>query len=317
MKRHPNEPRCYNFRVVRGPLRLLLALSAFALLVPAAASAYGWPIRPFYQQHLDPRVLQRSAALRRRGPGFHFGVDISAPDGTPVYAIEPGTRPRAHGQTVSVFPKRGGHQLSYWHVVPAVVTGQRVRRHQLIGHVVVGAGHVHLAEYKDGTYINPLRLGGLAPYIDDTVPQIPSLTFLSSGRPIPPEGVTGTVDITAEAFDTPPVPLPLPWNQVIYTPSSDPLADRPGPEHDQAVGDAGRLPDIPPAAQPLQLRLRAGDVPEQGRSARALRVLPRASVRHARAGERLLRPPGRRARRAGEPRPGLVRVHGHERGLSL
>jgi murein DD-endopeptidase MepM/ murein hydrolase activator NlpD len=202
---------------VRGPLRLLLALSAFALLVPATASAYGWPIRPFYQQHAirgyfnDPR-------LSGDEEGFHFGVDIWAPDGTPVYAIEPG-KVRAHGQTVSVFPKRGGHQLSYWHVVPAVAKGQRVRRHQLIGRVVAGAGHVHLAEYKNGTYVNPLRLGGLAPYIDDTVPQIPSLTFLSSGRPIPPEGVTGTVDITAEAFDTSPMPIPLPWNQVIYTPS--------------------------------------------------------------------------------------------------
>ena len=202
---------------MRGPLRLLLALSAFALLVPATASAYGWPIRPFYQQHAirgyfnDPR-------LSGDEEGFHFGVDIWAPDGTPVYAIEPG-KVRAHGQTVSVFPKRGGHQLSYWHVVPAVAKGQRVRRHQLIGRVVAGAGHVHLSEYKNGTYINPLRIGGLAPYIDDTVPQIPSLTFLSSGRPIPPEGVTGTVDITAEAFDTSPMPIPLPWNQVIYTPS--------------------------------------------------------------------------------------------------
>lgn len=31
--------------------------------------------------------------------------------------------------------------------------------------------------------------------------------------------MTGTVDITTEAFDTPPVPLAMPWNQVIYTPS--------------------------------------------------------------------------------------------------
>jgi len=217
MKRHPNEPRCYNFRVVRGPLRLLLALSALALLLPASASAYGWPIKPFYQQHLirgyfnDPRLSADET-------GFHFGVDISAPDGTPVYAIEPG-RAGVRGQTVSIFPKRGGHLLSYWHIVPAVVKNQRVRRHQLIGHVVVGAEHVHLAEYKDGTYINPLRLGGLAPYIDDTVPQIPKLTFYSSGSPIPPEGVTGLVDITADAFDTPPVPIPLPWNQAIFTPS--------------------------------------------------------------------------------------------------
>jgi peptidase M23-like protein len=203
--------------VVRGPLRLLIALSALALLVPAAASAYGWPIKPFYQQHLvrgyfnDPRLSGDES-------GFHFGVDISAPDGTPVYAIDPGTV-RVHGQTVSISPRRGGHRLSYWHVVPAVVKGQPVRRHQLIGHVVAGAEHVHLAEYSEGTYINPLRLGGLAPYIDDTVPQIPSLTFSAGGRPIAPEAVTGTVDISAEAFDTPPVPIPLPWNQAIFTPS--------------------------------------------------------------------------------------------------
>jgi len=217
MKRHPNEPRCYNFRGVRGLLRVLIVLGALALLVPAAASSYGWPIKPFYRQHLirgyfdDPRLSSDEY-------GFHFGVDISAPDGTPVYAIEPG-RARVRGQTVSVFPKRGGHQLSYWHVVPSVVKNQRVRRHQLLGHVVAGAGHVHLSEYKDGTYVNPLRLGGLAPYIDDTVPQIPKLTFYATGVPIPPENVSGLMDITVNAFDTPPVPLPLPWNQVIYTPA--------------------------------------------------------------------------------------------------
>jgi hypothetical protein len=216
MKRHPNEPRCYNSRV-RGRLPLVLVFAVLALLVPASASAYGWPIRPFYQQHAirgyfnDPRLS---------GPetGFHFGVDISAPDGTPVYAIEPG-RARVRAMSVSIFPKRGGHLLSYWHVVPAVVKGQQVRRHQLIGHVEAGAEHVPLAEYQDGTYVNPLRLGGLAPYIDDTVPQIPKLTFYSFGSPIAPEAVSGTVDIAAEAFDTSPMPIPFPWNQAIMTPT--------------------------------------------------------------------------------------------------
>jgi hypothetical protein len=216
MKRHPNEPRCYNSAVPRT-LRILLVAAFLALLAPVAASAYGWPLKPFYQQHAirgyfnDPRLS---------GPetGFHFGVDIPAPDGTPVYAIEPG-RARARGMTVSVFPRRGGHLLSYWHVIPAVAKNQHVRRHQLIGHVAPGAGHVHLAEYKDGTYLNPLRLGGLAPYIDDTVPQIPSLTFYSFGTPIRPEAVSGAVDIAAEAFDTSPMPIDFPWNQAIMTPS--------------------------------------------------------------------------------------------------
>jgi hypothetical protein len=202
---------------VRRPLRTLLALGALALLAPAAASAYGWPIKPFYQQHPirgyfnDPRLSSDEF-------GFHFGVDISAPDGTRVYAIEPG-KARVRGMSVSVFPKRGGHLLSYWHVMPAVVKGQRVRRHQLIGHVAPGAEHVHLAEYKDGTYVNPLRLGGLAPYIDDTIPQIPKLTFYSFGSPISPDAVNGPVDITVEAYDTSPMPIPFPWNQAIMTPT--------------------------------------------------------------------------------------------------
>src|SRR5438552_17844534 len=113
MTRHPSEMRWYNSRVSRV-LRSLLALAALALLVPAAASAYSWPIRPFYQPHAvrgyfaDPRL---SGSER----GFHFGVDISAPDGTPVYAIVAG-RAVVRTMSVSVFPRAGAPHLSYWHV---------------------------------------------------------------------------------------------------------------------------------------------------------------------------------------------------------
>jgi len=209
--------RCYNFRVSR----LLLAVSALAatvLLVPAAASAYSWPVRPFYQPHAvrgyfaDPRL---SGSER----GFHFGVDIAAPDGTPVYAIVAG-RAVVRTMSVSVFPRAGAPHLSYWHVIPAVRSQQRVRRHQLIGYVMAGAGHVHLAEIRQGTYINPLRIGGLAPYIDDTVPQIPKLTFYSFGVPIRPEDVTGDVDVTVDAYDPAPLPaLPEGWTEARLAPS--------------------------------------------------------------------------------------------------
>jgi murein DD-endopeptidase MepM/ murein hydrolase activator NlpD len=192
--------------------------ACLALLAPAAASAYAWPVRPFYQPHAirgyfsDPRLS---------GPetGFHFGVDIVAEDATPVYAIEPG-RVRTRGETVSIFPRRrGGHQLSYWHVVPVVGNRQLVRRHQLIGYVAAGAGHVHLAEYREGTYVNPLRIGGLAPYIDDTVPQIPALRFYSFGRAIRPELVSGVVDVTVEAYDPSPLQLPEGWTQARLSPA--------------------------------------------------------------------------------------------------
>ena len=208
--------RCYKSGVKRA-LRLVALFGVVALLAPASASAYPWPIKPFYQQHpvrgyfSDPRLS---------GPeqGFHFGVDISAPDGTPVYAIQAG-RTRVRGQTVSILPRRGGNLLSYWHILPAVWGKQHVRKHQLIGFVAPGAEHVHLAEYKEGTYINPLRIGGLAPYIDDTVPRISSLVFSSLGQPIRPEAVTGVVDLIVEAYDTSPMPIPAPWEHSIMAPA--------------------------------------------------------------------------------------------------
>lgn len=209
--------RCYKLSV-KLALRLAILLGVLALLAPAAASAYSWPIRPFYEQHAvrgyfnDPRL----SGLEQ---GFHFGIDISTPDGTPVYAVASGYA-RVHGMTVAVIPwRRGVPRLSYWHVVPAVRSKQYVRKFQLIGYVQAGAGHVHLAEWKNGTYINPLRVGGLAPYIDDTVPQTPSLTFSSAGLPIRPEAVSGIVDIVAESFDTSPTPIPAPWDNSIFAPA--------------------------------------------------------------------------------------------------
>jgi murein DD-endopeptidase MepM/ murein hydrolase activator NlpD len=212
--------RCYNFPVKRL-LQTLTALAAFSLLVPIAASAYSWPIRPFYKQHAirgyfnDPRLTGPE-----KEKGFHFGVDISAPDGTSVYAIEAG-RARVHGMTVSIAPRRrGGNLLSYWHILPQVKTRQRVRKHQLIGYVAPGAEHVHLAEYKAGTYINPLRLGALAPYIDDTIPQIPKLTFYAFELPAPAGQLSGVVDITADIHDLLPLPLPpSEWQQAWLSPT--------------------------------------------------------------------------------------------------
>jgi hypothetical protein len=175
-------------------------------------------LRPFFKEHAirgyfnDPRLSDTERS-------FHFGVDIVAADLQPVYAIE-GGRAYVRGTRIAIYPKRGGHRLSYWHVMPVVRGAQLVRQHQLIGHVVPGMGHVHLAEYREGRYINPLRLGGLAPYIDDTVPQIPKLTFYAFGNPIAPESVSGFVDVTIDAFDPPPLPaLPPEWAQAKLAPA--------------------------------------------------------------------------------------------------
>ena len=72
-------------------------LVALAIAVPVSAAAYPWPVEPFDRQHAirgnfgDPRTLRGSIDAAGWNPlSFHSGVDIQAPDGTPVYAVEGG-----------------------------------------------------------------------------------------------------------------------------------------------------------------------------------------------------------------------------------
>src|SRR3954453_22682763 len=89
----------------------------FAVDAPARAS-YGWPDKPFHVQHAirgsfgDPRIAGNDEA----GGTFHFGVDISAPNGTPVYATLDGiaTIMTTHRDTVTV-SAGGGVVHEYWH----------------------------------------------------------------------------------------------------------------------------------------------------------------------------------------------------------
>jgi murein DD-endopeptidase MepM/ murein hydrolase activator NlpD len=207
--------RCYNTRV--APLaRGVCALFVLALLLPAAAGAYSWPLRPFYKAHVirgyfnDPRKVGATTS-------FHFGVDIVAADHEPVYAVEAG---RARVRTTSVSVIARGRTLSYWHIHPAVRNGQHVSFHQVVGYIEPGMEHLHLAEFRNGSYINPLRIGGLAPFIDDVVPRVPTITFYLDGRPIPVAEVRGIVDLTTDAHDLPPLPLPPPeWAQTRLAPA--------------------------------------------------------------------------------------------------
>ena len=91
---------------------------------------YPWPLKPFDRPHPvrgyfnDPRISGTSRA-------FHFGIDISAPNGTPVYAVRGGIVHLEGARSLSVAD--GDVDFGYWHVVPAVGHLQRVERHQLLG----------------------------------------------------------------------------------------------------------------------------------------------------------------------------------------
>jgi peptidase M23-like protein len=202
-------------------LRAILASSLAACCVPAIAHAYGWPLKPFDRQHAirgsfdDPR----QDMLKDGQPqySFHSGIDISAPNGAPVYAVAPGWV--SHRPDAVVVTSPGGHTFGYWHVRWAVREGKYVRLHQLVGFVKAPWGHVHLSESVGGIYVNPLRAGGIAPYADRTAPTIEDVMLFSNGRRASILGVSGSVDLEADAYDTPPLAPPGAWAATRVTPA--------------------------------------------------------------------------------------------------
>jgi hypothetical protein len=201
-------------------LALLLPALAGVLAFPAAAPAYPWPFKPFGQQHPirgffgDPRTVfgEDAAAGGIDGPGafsFHQGVDVSAPDGTPIYAVANG---RAHYLSENSIDVATGHRVvfQFFHVVPVIGEGQRVyARRTILGYVQAPFGHVHLTEIDRGKAVNPLRKGHLAPFRDKTKPTVEAVELSDAGGAIAPATpVCGRVQLDAAATDTPPLPVP-------------------------------------------------------------------------------------------------------------
>jgi hypothetical protein len=202
-------------------LGFLVSVVLIGLGTCGPAGAYRWPVKPFGKMHAirgafdDPRYhLGSEGALS----AFHFGVDIAARDGTAVYAVAPGyVRSRPTDVTVS---RPNGRGFGYWHIRPVVRTGQHVRLHQLLGHVLPGWGHVHFAESIRGEYRNPLRRGALTPFRDRTTPTIASVAMLwSDGSAVDTNRVSGVVDVESEIYDTPPVKPRAPWQVARLTPA--------------------------------------------------------------------------------------------------
>lgn len=211
--------------------RLLLAVLALGLVVASDASAYPWPVKPFDRQHPiranfgDPRTRFWNAMLSNglEGPGmfqFHNGIDISAPDGAPVYAVMSGTAHLIDPAAVLVRSK--GHKFQYFHITPQVLEGERViARKTILGYVISAFGHVHLTEIRGRRVWNPLATGGIQPYRDRTVPQIDSISMRGTWSllPLDPTHVCGSVSIVVTAFDEQPVAVPGAWAGFPVAPS--------------------------------------------------------------------------------------------------
>lgn len=195
-------------------------VAALALALPAAAHAgYGWPLRPFDRQHPvrsffdDPRQEGTDAA------SFHFGIDISARDGTTVYAVADGVV-RLQPDSVALVADTGGRVFSYWHVDPLVADGTHVSAGTAIGAIKAGFGHVHFAELHNGAYVNPLRPGGITPYADATSPTVVTLFAAAGTHKLDLGALSGTFDLLVDTYDTPPAPLPAPpWSLTRVAPA--------------------------------------------------------------------------------------------------
>jgi hypothetical protein len=201
----------------------LVAVVAATFVAAPAARAYSWPTKPFHKAHTiragfgDPRFhVGETSEIS----AFHFGVDVVARDGTPVYSVEPGWVIRRHNSSVTI-GRANGRRFGYWHIRPIVRSGHYVRLHQLIGHVIKGWGHVHFAESMHGRYRDPLRKGALTPFFDHTAPTVGPVQLVDlQGAQVDPAQVSGLVSVVAEASDTPPILPPSPWDVARLVPAT-------------------------------------------------------------------------------------------------
>jgi hypothetical protein len=216
-----------------GRLRLAVVflLLGGVLAQTPGASAYSWPFKPFDRQHPirgffgDPRTVYLNGILAGafEGPGFfsfHQGVDISAPDGTPIYPSEDGTAHYVGSATLDVVTD---HDVvfQYFHIVTVVGEGQAVTaRKTILGYVQPPFGHVHVSEIDDSKVVNPLQPGHLTPYHDFTKPVIRDIVIRNqTGDVQTPLGLCGHIEVDVDAFDTPPVAVPGKFRGLPVVPS--------------------------------------------------------------------------------------------------
>jgi hypothetical protein len=184
---------------------------------------YPWPLKPFDRQHPvrgffgDPRTVFT-------GPdegafSFHSGIDISAFPGNPVYPVVSGTVVRVTPDLIAVSTV-DARRFQYIHLDPRVHTGETVTASKtVLGTIRRRWNHVHLTEIRESCVVDPLAPGHITPYTDHTRPTVRAILFRApSGRPVSRDDLDGKVRVVTDAYDTPPIPSPIPWGSMPVAP---------------------------------------------------------------------------------------------------
>ncbi|KGK21002.1 M23 family metallopeptidase [Vibrio navarrensis] len=113
-----------------------------------------WDTSYGYNQGYDQALLQRYPTL----PNFHAGIDISTPNGTPIYSLTSGIVSRVKESIGAVYIKPDNQEgtIIYMHLSEIDVSKDNVITQGMkigkSGKKGTGAYHLHIEWIKDGTY---------------------------------------------------------------------------------------------------------------------------------------------------------------------
>ncbi len=161
--------------MVRNKTQLMACIPAVFPLkdkdINRISSGFGWRTHPITKEN-----------------HVHAGIDLSAPEGSPIYSTGDGVVERAdnlaQGYGNHVVINHGfGYQTLYGHMTKwAVRQGQKIKRGDLIGYVgstgLSTSPHLHYEVIKDGNKIDPIHF-----FFNDVKPEIYAQMLELAARP--------------------------------------------------------------------------------------------------------------------------------------